>query len=44
MGILVIALQEGIYTETKCDYFTYKVKSNGSKLPFNSIKEYVDFK
>ena len=27
--------------EAECDYFIYNVKSKGSKLPVNSIKEYI---
>ena len=40
MDILVIALEAGIYDEAACDYFIYKVKSTGSKLPVNSMQEY----
>jgi len=40
MDILVIALQAGINDEAECDYFIYKVKSSGSKLPVNSMQEY----
>lgn len=40
MDILVLALEQGVLTEAECDFFIYKVKSSGSKLPVNSMNEY----
>lgn len=41
MDILKIAMEEGVLTEAECDYFIYKVKSSGSKLPVNTMSEYL---
>lgn len=42
MDILVTALEAGIMTEADCDYFIYNVKSKGSKLPCNTIQDYIE--
>lgn len=42
MDVLVEALENKIMDETECDYFIYNVKLKGSKLPCDTIKEYVN--
>ncbi len=44
MDILVEAYQQKKLDETECDYFIYNVKSKGSKLPCDTIKEYLEKK
>jgi predicted nucleic acid-binding protein len=44
MDILVIAIENGIMTEMECDQFIVEVKNKGSKLPCNSIQEYLELK
>lgn len=44
MDILLIGFEKGVITEEECDYFIYKVKSSGSKLPVNSINDYIKMK
>lgn len=41
MDILVEAFEKKHLTESECDYFIYNVKSKGSKLPCDTIKEYI---
>ena len=41
MDLLTRAFEKGMMSESECDYFIYLVKSSGSKLPANSIKEYI---
>lgn len=41
MDILVTAMNSGIMTEADCDFFIYNVKSKGSRLPCNTIQEYI---
>ena len=41
MDILLDALEKKILDEAYCDYFIYKVKSSGSKLPVDSMQEYI---
>jgi predicted nucleic acid-binding protein len=40
MDLLVEAMKKNILTETECDQFIKDVKSKGSKLPCNTMKEY----
>jgi len=40
LDFLNTAYEKGLLNEADCDYFIYKVKSQGSKLPVNSIKEF----
>lgn len=42
MDVLVIALNNGLFSEAECDEFIQKVKNRGSKLPVNTIKEYFE--
>ena len=44
MDILTMAYENGMLNETECDYFIYNVILKGSKLPFASIKDYLNFK
>ena len=44
MDLLSTAYQKGILDEAECDLFIYLVKSGGSKLPYNSIKEFLESK
>jgi rRNA-processing protein FCF1 len=41
MDFLEIAFQEGKLTEAECDEFIYNVKLKKSKLPCNTIAEYL---
>ena len=41
MDFLVEAFNADIFDEATCDLFIYDVKSKGSKLPCNTIKEYL---
>ncbi len=44
MDILVEALNKKILTEKECDDFITDVKAKGSKLPCNTIQEYLKIK
>ena len=44
MDILAEAYKQKKLDEAECDYFIYNVKSKGSKLPCNTIKEYLEKK
>ena len=44
MDILKIAFEKGLLNEPECDFFIYEVTSQNSKLPFKTIKEYIEFK
>jgi predicted nucleic acid-binding protein len=44
MDILLEGYNKGIFDEADCDYFIYNVKSKGSKLPVDSINEYINRK
>lgn len=44
MDILVFAYDKFLLDESECDFFIYEVTSKGSKLPFKTIKEYIEFK
>lgn len=44
MDFLAEAYKKGILDEAGCDYFIYNVKSRGSKLPNDSIKDYLESK
>jgi predicted nucleic acid-binding protein len=41
MDFLVAALEKGIMDEKECDLFIYNVKSRGSKLPCETIREFL---
>lgn len=41
MDFLLEAYSTGILDESACDFFIYNVKSKGSKLPCDTIKEYI---
>ena len=41
MDFLFEAYQKGILDEAECDYFIHNVKSKGSKLPCNTITEFI---
>jgi predicted nucleic acid-binding protein len=41
MDFLVAAFQKGIMDEKECDLFIQNVKSKGSKLPCDTIKEFL---
>jgi predicted nucleic acid-binding protein len=41
MDFLAEALHTGKMDEATCDYFIYNVKSKGSRLPFNTIAEFL---
>ncbi|MEN6464470.1 MAG: hypothetical protein ABFD62_04745 [Syntrophaceae bacterium] len=41
MDVLVEGLNKGIMTEGDCDAFIKRVKEKGSKLPVDSIREYM---
>lgn len=42
MDFIYEAYQKKIIDESEADYFIYNVKSRDSKLPCNTIKEYID--
>jgi predicted nucleic acid-binding protein len=44
MDILAEALNKKIFTEKECDEFITNVKAKGSKLPCNTIQEYLKMK
>lgn len=44
MDIIVEAFNQNIMTEADCDFFIYNVKSKGSRLPFDSLKEFLGIK
>lgn len=44
MDLLAEALRKQLLTEAECDQFIYDVKTKGSKLPCDTIKEYLKFK
>lgn len=41
MDFLTETFNTNIFDEATCDYFIHKVKSKGSKLPCNTINEYI---
>ena len=41
MDLLVEAMNKEIMTEAECDQFILDVKTKGSKLPCNSMKEFA---
>lgn len=41
MDILLEAFNKGILTKAQCDTFIHDVKSNGSKLPCNTLDEFI---
>lgn len=41
MDFLLEAYEQTILSEADCDEFIYNVKSKGSKLPVNTIQEYI---
>lgn len=41
MDFLYEAYNKGLLSEPDFDYFIYNVKSKGSKLPINNLKEYI---
>ena len=41
MDFLHRALNKKILSERECDFFIHKVKYKGSKLPFDTISEYL---
>lgn len=41
MDFIHQAYIDELMDEAECDYFIYNVKSKGSKLPVDSIKEYI---
>jgi hypothetical protein len=41
MDILLEAFNKNIFTEVECDTFIQDVKNNGSKLPCNTLDEYI---
>jgi hypothetical protein len=44
MDFLAEAFKTKLYTEAECDEFIYEVKSKGSKLPCDTIQEYLGLK
>lgn len=44
MDILVEAINKGILTEKECDDFITDVKAKGSRLPCDTMKEYMKMK
>ena len=42
MDFLAEAFRTGVMDEAACDFFIYQVKLKGSRLPFNTIKEYLE--
>ena len=42
MDFLYEAFQKEIFTEAECDEFIYNVKSQNSKLPVDTISEYIE--
>ncbi|MGE0567692.1 MAG: hypothetical protein AB7O73_07060 [Bacteroidia bacterium] len=44
MDLLVEAMSKNIMTEAECDQFINDVKTKGSKLPCNTMKEYAKMK
>ena len=44
MDFIAEAYRKEILDETACDFFIYNVKSKGSKLPNNSIRDYLESK
>lgn len=44
MDILAEGLNKGILTEEDCDAFIKRVKEKGSKLPVDSIREFLEMK
>lgn len=42
MDFLLEAFMKKLLTESECDEFIYNVKSKGSKLPVNTINEYIE--
>ena len=44
MDLLVEAINKKIMTEKECDQFINDVKAKGSRLPCNTMKEYLKMK
>lgn len=44
LDLLNRAYEKNLLDEGECDYFIYNVKSKGSRLPVNSIKEFRKLK
>ena len=44
MDFLLEAYNTGLFNEATCDEFIYNVKSKGSKLPVNTIEEFIKLK
>ena len=44
MDVLEIAITNHVLTEMECENFISEVKSKGSKLPCNTMKEYKGLK
>lgn len=44
MDILLMACEKGLLTEDECCTFIQTVKSKGSKLPCDTLKEYIKIK
>lgn len=44
MDFINSAYEQKMLDESECDYFIYNVKSKGSILPCNTIKEYRNLK
>lgn len=42
MDFLAEAFRTGLMDEAACDYFIFNVKSKGSKLPYKTIKEFLE--
>ncbi len=42
MDFLAEAYNLGVMDEGNCDFFIYKVKQKGSRLPYNTIRDYLD--
>lgn len=42
MDFIMEAYHSGVFNKAECDLFIYDVKSKGSKLPVNTIQEYID--
>jgi hypothetical protein len=40
MDLLEYAHQNGVLSEAECDEFIYNVISKGSRLPYNTMKDY----
>lgn len=40
MDILLLAYEKGLMDEAECDYCIYNIKSRGSRLPFDRIRDF----